>query len=574
MKRLSITTILCIIFSASVFAQVKRVAIVDFEISSTNTKYNGLGKAMSDMLITDMKNNVSSSKAVFIERNQINKVLSEQKFQKGANVDQKSTVAVGKILGVNYMLTGSIFVLDGMCSIDSKLIDVATGEIIYAESVDGNLSGWLQLKSKLGSKLSQKLALPVQKYKLEETATISENVLTNYSSAVEATDNNNFDEAQKLLKEIRTEDANFEYSSPLMKHIIELINATKKFDDKEEAILSEAQAFIDSLKMEYDKKFSDYRYYTSTELYKVGIEKEDYFLSKIDKSSRFSAEFPVKYRKMVRDFYDFMSNRDCAHTQAEAIFVIDSVLSVIQTRVVDSIPYINQLLINESKKQLDKSRNTLRTLKMPENITDGHIFSMNGHFLDFRNGRCTIGNELKKKIENYDSIITHINERHNNLEVNFREEAAEKDKLIELQVIDVIDSLIVVFNEKYYNVLVKDTQKGMIKGNHNNKINRKDEDNLMDEFRILYNEVVYEKCKKYISRFSFTPYYYLDERGRSKFDKKGMTFKYSETITDRINNLSTSIVCLNSFVYGTYFEGDSAKNLTEDYYKQIKRKER
>jgi len=161
MKRLSITTILCIIFSASVFAQVKRVAIVDFEISSTNTKYNGLGKAMSDMLITDMKNNVSSSKAVFIERNQINKVLSEQKFQKGANVDQKSTVAVGKILGVNYMLTGSIFVLDGMCSIDSKLIDVATGEIIYAESVDGNLSGWLQLKSKLGSKLSQKLALPV-----------------------------------------------------------------------------------------------------------------------------------------------------------------------------------------------------------------------------------------------------------------------------------------------------------------------------------------------------------------------------------------------------------------------------
>ena len=345
MKRINIITILCILFSVSAFAQVKRVAIVDFEISSTNPKYNGLGKAMADMLITDMKNNVSSSKAVFIERNQINKVMEEQNFQKGASVDKNSTVAFGKVLGVNYLLTGSIFVLDGMCSIDSKLIDVSTGEIIYAESVDGNLSGWLQLKSKLGSQLSQKLALPIQKYKLEETATVSETVLTNYSSAVEATDNNNFDEAQKLLKEIRTEDANFEYSSPLMKHIIELINATKQFDEKEDAILKKAQALTDSLVADFKSKFPvpiDYEIYKSRcygdisfgsstlitfpviherlisssmkSVQENGLSvlasRKTVFESKIDPSSRFSAEFPTKYAAMVSLFEKHIKDRE------------------------------------------------------------------------------------------------------------------------------------------------------------------------------------------------------------------------------------------------------------------------
>jgi TolB-like protein len=312
-NRISITTILCIAFSFNTIAQVKRVAIVDFEIQSTNTKHNGLGKAMADMLITDMKNNVSNSKAVFIERNQINKILQEQNFQKGANVDKKSTITFGKILGINYLLTGSIFVLDGMCNIDSKLIDVATGEIVSAESVDGNLSGWLTLKSELGKQLAAKLALPITKYKVEESATISENVLTNYSLAVDACDNNNFDEAQKLLKEIKTEDANFEYSSPLMKHIIELINATKKFDDKEVNYVKIFENYLDSLVNIGITKWVDYKlglisfsnrsdsisfvhaYGMSVSYYpnfvKLAIDKRLAMGKSIDPKSRFSAEF-------------------------------------------------------------------------------------------------------------------------------------------------------------------------------------------------------------------------------------------------------------------------------------------
>jgi len=370
MKRIGIVTILCIVFSLSTTAQVKRVAIVDFDISGTNPKYNGLGKAMADMLITDMKNSVSSSKAIFIERNQINKVLKEQNFQKGANVDKNSTVSFGKVLGVNYLLTGSIFVLDGMCTIDSKLIDTSTGEIVSAESVDGNLSSWLQLKSKLGSQLSQKLALPIQKYKPDATAKISENVLTNYSAAVEATDNSNFDEAQKLLKEIRTEDANFEYSSPLMKHIIEMINATKKFDNKDEAILNEAQLFFDSLKVAYDKAFPlppvidanlkkkqiEYDWlHKSTEVQ----EKRQNLLSKIDPNSRFSAEFPAKYDQMLSSFYYWRLEREKKYYEAGKNIDADYEKKIIEE--IDSLtiafnekyPKSNYSDDNEKRKEID-----------------------------------------------------------------------------------------------------------------------------------------------------------------------------------------------------------------------------
>jgi TolB-like protein len=296
----------------------QKIAIVDFDISSNSKKYEGLGKAMADMLITDMKNSVSNKQAVFIERNQINKILKEQNFQKGTNVDKTSTVAFGKVLGVNYILTGSIFVLDGICTIDSKLLDVTTGEIIYAESVDGILSGWLQLKNKLGGKLSQKLSLPFPKYKLEETAEISENILTTYSSAVEACDNNNFDEAQKLLQEIKSEDANFEYSSPLMKHIIELINATKKFDNKEEAILEEAQMFVDSLILVFNTKFPEpvadavkiqEMGQWNFDIWKVIDERKHAFESQIDPHSKFSAEFQSKFSLMLQSLFNLSNTR-------------------------------------------------------------------------------------------------------------------------------------------------------------------------------------------------------------------------------------------------------------------------
>ena len=81
MKRL---LIILFCFPLIVFAQLK-VAILDFENTSGIEKYDGLGKAMSNMLITDLTNNIHPRKVIFMERSQLNKILDEQNLQKTKN---------------------------------------------------------------------------------------------------------------------------------------------------------------------------------------------------------------------------------------------------------------------------------------------------------------------------------------------------------------------------------------------------------------------------------------------------------------------------------------------------------
>ena len=64
-KRILILTIL-ILLPIIGFSQFK-VAVLDFEDISETPQYNGLGKAMANMLITDFQNHISAQKIVFFE---------------------------------------------------------------------------------------------------------------------------------------------------------------------------------------------------------------------------------------------------------------------------------------------------------------------------------------------------------------------------------------------------------------------------------------------------------------------------------------------------------------------------
>ena len=70
-----ITSLITIIFIGitTLNAQNIKVAILDFENTSGIAKYNGLGKAMSSMLITDIEANVSPKRLQLVERSQIQK---------------------------------------------------------------------------------------------------------------------------------------------------------------------------------------------------------------------------------------------------------------------------------------------------------------------------------------------------------------------------------------------------------------------------------------------------------------------------------------------------------------------
>ena len=205
MKKLLFILFILPIFS---FGQLK-VAILDFENTSGIDKYDGLGKAMSNMLITDLKNNIHPRKVIFMERSQLNKILDEQNLQKSKKFDNKTVVEFGKLSGVDFVIIGSVYVLDNICNISSRMVNVKTSEIEYSKEVNGAISDWIKLKSDLAIEFANIVNNPISIENSDQTT--SEGVLVQYAKIIEAIDQENINLAEGMIQMMKDLQVDFNY---------------------------------------------------------------------------------------------------------------------------------------------------------------------------------------------------------------------------------------------------------------------------------------------------------------------------------------------------------------------------
>lgn len=128
----------------------RRIGVVDFENKSTYSMAR-LGTAASDILITEL---TKTGKFVVVERGKLNRVMEEQKLQTSGAIDSRTAVQMGRVLGLNAMVTGSVSQFgvrtegfDGLlvqskrqiaeATIDVRVVDAETGQVLYADSGKG-----------------------------------------------------------------------------------------------------------------------------------------------------------------------------------------------------------------------------------------------------------------------------------------------------------------------------------------------------------------------------------------------------------------------------------------------------
>ena len=128
----------------------RRIGVVEFE---NKTAYGArrLGTSASDVLVTEL---VKSERFIVVEREKLSKVMDEQKLGQTGLIDPHTAASVGRILGLNAIVIGSISqfgVKTGGADylitqsreqvaesvVDIRLIDVDTGQILYADSGKG-----------------------------------------------------------------------------------------------------------------------------------------------------------------------------------------------------------------------------------------------------------------------------------------------------------------------------------------------------------------------------------------------------------------------------------------------------
>jgi TolB-like protein len=119
--------------------------------------YDGLTKGVPDFLISEMASNPNIR---VIERDQVQKLIDEQKLTSGGQVDRETAVKVGKLLGAQHMIFGG-FMADpkGNFRIDARSVNVETGAIEYTDRVQDHADNVMALIGQLAGRLNSGLKL-------------------------------------------------------------------------------------------------------------------------------------------------------------------------------------------------------------------------------------------------------------------------------------------------------------------------------------------------------------------------------------------------------------------------------
>ena len=245
MKRHFFVLFLCF-SSISVFSQINRVAILDFDNISGISKYDGLGKALSSMLISDIESNVSSKRLQLVERSQIQKILKEQNFQASGNVNKNTAVQTGKILGVNYLLVGDVYILNDQLIINARLINTEAGDIVFSKKQEGKTIGWLNLKTTIAKDLAVSLSQPFTEPTFPDKE-ISMATIAAYGNAITAKDNGDVGEAENLIETVQDFNPEFKYVDELKKEMIELKRVMQQIQKTSNEINDKQNTIIDGL---------------------------------------------------------------------------------------------------------------------------------------------------------------------------------------------------------------------------------------------------------------------------------------------------------------------------------------
>lgn len=151
---------------------VPTVAVLDFTGLMLGQGGNSLplGKAVSSMLITELTDRPGIR---VIERYRLQDLLTEQKLALSGRVDESTAVEIGKIVGAQYVIHGSVASILEQLRMDMRAVDVETSEVIEAQKMTDRTSELLSVVVRMADSFASSLNLqaPSERRQMEAIPT-------------------------------------------------------------------------------------------------------------------------------------------------------------------------------------------------------------------------------------------------------------------------------------------------------------------------------------------------------------------------------------------------------------------
>ncbi|HSS00974.1 MAG TPA: CsgG/HfaB family protein [Kofleriaceae bacterium] len=228
MKRLVVFVLLV---SAQVAAAETRVAVLEFSNASAERDNDPLGKGLQSMLTTDLSQ-VPSLRLV--ERQRLRDIQAELKLGQGGQIDKATAARIGKLAGATHLLGGSFVIVGNRMRIDSRLFAVQSGDVVFAEKIEGERDAFFELEKQLAGKFIDSVGIklqPRERAAMTKVHTADFEAFRKYSQGVAAFDDKRYSDALTLLGEATKLDKDFRLAATTLEEYVQLIGKLREKAD-------------------------------------------------------------------------------------------------------------------------------------------------------------------------------------------------------------------------------------------------------------------------------------------------------------------------------------------------------
>ncbi|MBI5546275.1 MAG: hypothetical protein HY901_20505 [Deltaproteobacteria bacterium] len=176
------------------------LTVLYFDNQTGSADYDVLRKGLADMIITDL---VAWDGVAVVERDKLEAVIGELKLQHTRTFDQSTAAKVGKLLGAQYLLTGTLHSAAPQLRIDARLIQAEKGQVVASASVRGPQEKVFDLEQELVDRITAGIDLKVKNLAARRKVKVPDlDVLLAYSKAIDLSDQGKEKEAQKAIQAV------------------------------------------------------------------------------------------------------------------------------------------------------------------------------------------------------------------------------------------------------------------------------------------------------------------------------------------------------------------------------------
>lgn len=216
---------------SSAFAREATLAVLPLEKGAGSEAYEGLGKALAGMIVTDLS---SISGLQLVERERLRELMAEIELNKTGYLEPSTAQKLGRGVGAAFLVTGSYSVVAKTFLMDARIVRVESGKVVKASNAQGTVDDFVAVEKDVVEGLLEgldiKLSGSAKRKLFVQTPTEKFEAFSEYGRGLERQDQGKVDDAREAFERALSIDPAFEEARKALTSMRRIVDTAKAED--------------------------------------------------------------------------------------------------------------------------------------------------------------------------------------------------------------------------------------------------------------------------------------------------------------------------------------------------------